>query len=120
GRPCGACAARRAVRPGLSAVAGGPAAGALAVIFGVEHYPAAALIFVSAAAGAILRRGLAQWSTNVFIQPFCAALLAGIIGGVAGPFHFSLTLRLFPGFPRLGPVPGPPLLNTAPGPFNGP
>src|SRR5262249_59172682 len=99
GRPCGACAARRAVRPGLSAVAGGPAAVALAVIFGVEHYPAAAIIFVSAAAGAVLRRGLAQWSTNVFIQPFFAALLAGIIGALAVRYDLMSTLRLVGGFP---------------------
>src|SRR5262249_60735824 len=112
GRPCGACAARRAVRPGLSAVAGGPAAGALAVIFGVEHYPAAALIFVSAAAGAILRRGLAQWSTNVFIQPFCAALLAGIIGGLAVRYDLSSTLRLVAVCPCMVLVPGPHFLNS--------
>src|SRR6476659_1617524 len=41
----------------LAAAAG---AVALAVIFGVEHLSAAALIFVSAAAGAILRRGVAM------------------------------------------------------------
>src|SRR5262245_61849978 len=43
------------------------AAGAvgLSVIFGVEHPVPAALIFVSAAAGAILRRGVARVSANV-------------------------------------------------------
>jgi uncharacterized membrane protein YjjP (DUF1212 family) len=43
---------------------------ALAVIFGVRHLTAAALIFASAAAGAILRRTLARYSTNIFVQPF--------------------------------------------------
>jgi uncharacterized membrane protein YjjP (DUF1212 family) len=64
----------------LAAAAG---AVALAVLFGVQHLPAAALIFVSAAAGAILRRSLAKFSANVFLQPFCAALLAGVIGALA-------------------------------------
>ena len=32
------------------------------MIFGVQHVAAAALIFVSAGAGAILRRGLAKYS----------------------------------------------------------
>src|SRR6266404_4189810 len=58
----------------LAAAAG---AVALAVIFGVQHLAAAALIFVSAGAGAILRRSLAKYSANVFLQPFCASLLAG-------------------------------------------
>ena len=52
----------------LAAAAG---AAALAVIFGVQHLPAAALILVSAAAGAILRRRLAHFSANVllFVPP---------------------------------------------------
>src|ERR1700733_14560348 len=56
----------------LAAAAG---ATALAVIFGVEYLAAAALIAVSAAAGAVLRRAVARYSTNLFLQPFCAALL---------------------------------------------
>jgi uncharacterized membrane protein YjjP (DUF1212 family) len=60
----------------LFALAAAAGAVALAVIFGVEHPVAAALIFVSAAAGAILRRAVARYSANVFIQPFCAALVA--------------------------------------------
>src|SRR5262249_53167874 len=56
---------------------------ALAVIFGVQHLPSAALIFVSAATGALLRRSLAHYSANVFLQPFVAALLAGVIGALA-------------------------------------
>jgi uncharacterized membrane protein YjjP (DUF1212 family) len=64
----------------LAAAAG---AMALAVIFGVEHLSAAMLIAVSAAAGAVLRRRVAQYSTNLFLQPFCAALLAGLVGALA-------------------------------------
>src|ERR1700722_19911189 len=57
----------------LAATAG---AVALAVIFGVEHLASAGLILLSAAAGAVVRRALAQWTTNAFAPPFCAALLA--------------------------------------------
>jgi uncharacterized membrane protein YjjP (DUF1212 family) len=45
----------------LAAAAG---AVALAVIFGVQHFSAAILIFVSAGAGAILRRALGQLSAH--------------------------------------------------------
>ena len=94
----------------LAAAAG---AVALAVIFGVQHLPAAALIFVSAGAGAILRRGLAHLSANLFLQPFCAALLAGVIGGLAVRFQLSSSLRLVALCPCMVLVPGPPMLNGA-------
>src|SRR5262245_21162233 len=64
----------------LFALAAAAGAVSLSVIFGVAHFVPMVLIFVSAAAGAILRRALAQWSANDFIQPFCAAILAGLIG----------------------------------------
>jgi uncharacterized membrane protein YjjB (DUF3815 family) len=94
----------------LAAAAG---AAALAVIFGVQHLPAAALIFVSAAAGAILRRGLAHYTANVFVQPFCAALLAGVIGALAVRYQISSSLRLVAVCPCMILVPGPPVLNGA-------
>jgi uncharacterized membrane protein YjjP (DUF1212 family) len=94
----------------LAAAAG---AAALAVIFGVQRLPAAALIFVSAAAGAILRRGLARLSANVFLQPFSASLLAGIIGALAVRWNLSSTLRLVAVCPCMILVPGPHLLNGA-------
>jgi uncharacterized membrane protein YjjP (DUF1212 family) len=94
----------------LAAAAG---AVALAVIFGVEHPAAAAIIFVSAGAGAFLRRGLAQFSTNVFIQPFCAALVAGVIGAAAVRFQLSSSLRLVAVCPCMVLVPGPHFLNGA-------
>jgi uncharacterized membrane protein YjjP (DUF1212 family) len=97
----------------LFTLAAGAGAVALAVIFGVGHLSVAALIFASAAAGAVLRRGLAQWSTNVFIQPFCAALLAGVIGALAVRYDLSSSLRLVAVCPCMILVPGPHFLNGA-------
>ncbi len=94
----------------LAAAAG---AVALAVLFGVQHLAAAALIFVSAAAGAILRRSLAQYSANVFLQPFCAALLAGVIGALAVRYQLSSSLHLVAVCPCMVLVPGPHVLNGA-------
>ena len=86
---------------------------ALAVVFGVQHLPAAALIFVSAAVGAMLRRSLARYSANVFLQPFCAALLAGVIGALAVRYQLSSSLRLVAVCPCMVLVPGPHVLNGA-------
>jgi uncharacterized membrane protein YjjP (DUF1212 family) len=94
----------------LAAAAG---AVALAVIFGVEHPVAAGLVFVSAAAGAILRRAVARYSANAFIQPFCAALVAGLIGALAVRYHLSSSLRLVAVCPCMVLVPGPHVLNGA-------
>jgi|HubBroStandDraft_6_1064221.scaffolds.fasta_scaffold15553_2 uncharacterized membrane protein YjjP (DUF1212 family) len=94
----------------LAAAAG---SASLAVIFGVRHLPAAALIFVSAATGAFLRRRLARYSANVFLQPFCAALLAGVIGALAVRFQLSSSLRLVAVCPCMVLVPGPHVLNGA-------
>src|SRR5712692_1828239 len=94
----------------LAAAAG---AVALAVIFGVQHLAATALIFVSAAAGALLRRSLAQYSANVFLQPFCASLLAGVIGALAVRYQLSSSLRLVAVCPCMVLVPGPHVLNSA-------
>jgi len=94
----------------LAAAAG---AVALAVIFGVQHVRTAGLIFVSAAAGAVLRRGLAHYSANVFLQPFAAALLAGVIGALAVRYQLSSSLRLVAVCPCMILVPGPPVLNGA-------
>src|SRR5215813_11906172 len=88
----------------LAAAAG---ATALAVLFGVQHLPAVAIIIVSAAAGAVLRRGLAKYSTNPLVQPFCAALLAGVIGALAVRYELSSSLRLVAVCPCMILVPGP-------------
>jgi uncharacterized membrane protein YjjP (DUF1212 family) len=97
----------------LFALAAGVGAVALSVIFGVAHFLPMVLIFVSAGAGAFLRRGLARLSTNVFIQPFCAAILAGIVGGLAVDYDLSSSLRLVAVCPCMVLVPGPHFLNAA-------
>ena len=97
----------------LFTLAAAACAVALAVLFGVRHQSAAALIFVSAAAGAILRRGLAPHSANIFLQPFCAALLAGVIGALAVRYELSSSLRLVAVCPCMILVPGPHILNSA-------
>jgi uncharacterized membrane protein YjjP (DUF1212 family) len=97
----------------LFALAAAAGAAALAVIFGVTHLAPVILIFVSAGSGALLRRGLAQLSENVFIQPFCAALLAGIIGALAVRYDLSSSLRLVAVCPCMVLVPGPHFLNSA-------
>jgi uncharacterized membrane protein YjjP (DUF1212 family) len=84
---------------------------ALAVIFGVRHPSAAILIFASGAIGAILRRMLAHYSTNLFLQPFGAALVAGIIGALAVRYQLSSSLRLVAVCPCMVLVPGPHFLN---------
>jgi uncharacterized membrane protein YjjP (DUF1212 family) len=94
----------------LAAAAG---AVALAVIFGVQHFSAAILIFVTAGVGAILRRGLGQLSANFFLQPFGAAILAGIIGAIAVRYDLSSSLRLVAICPCMVLVPGPHFLNSA-------
>ncbi|WP_407180144.1 threonine/serine exporter ThrE family protein [Bradyrhizobium sp. STM 3562] len=97
----------------LFALAAGAGAVALAVIFGVRHVPAAALIFVSAGAGAFLRRAVGRLSTNLFLQPFGAALLAGVIGALAVRYDLSSSLRLVAVCPCMVLVPGPHVLNGA-------
>jgi uncharacterized membrane protein YjjP (DUF1212 family) len=97
----------------LFAFAAAAGAVALSVIFGVGHFLPAVLIFVSAGAGAILRRALAQLSGNYFIQPFGAAILAGLIGALAVRYDLSSSLRLVAICPCMVLVPGPHFLNSA-------
>jgi uncharacterized membrane protein YjjP (DUF1212 family) len=99
--------------PWLFTLAAAAGAVALAVIFGVQHPAAAALISVSAGAGAILRRSLAKYSANLFLQPFCASLLAGFIGALAVRYQLSSSLRLVAVCPCMILVPGPHMLNGA-------
>jgi uncharacterized membrane protein YjjP (DUF1212 family) len=95
----------------LFALAAAVGATALAVLFGVQHLPAAALIFLSAGTGALLRRGLSRYTENVFLQPFAAALIAGIVGGLAVRYGLSSSLRLVAVCPCMVLVPGPHVLN---------
>jgi uncharacterized membrane protein YjjP (DUF1212 family) len=92
----------------LAAAAG---AAALSVLFGVQHLTAVMLIVASAAAGAVLRRTLARYSNNPFLQPLCAALLAGMVGALAVRFDLSSSLRLVAVCPCMILVPGPHVLN---------
>ena len=92
----------------LAAAAG---AAALSVLFGVRHIAAVILIVVSAAMGAVLRRLLGRYSANPFLQPLCAALLAGIIGALAVRYDLSSSLRLVAVCPCMILVPGPHVLN---------
>jgi uncharacterized membrane protein YjjP (DUF1212 family) len=78
----------------LFTVAAAAGAAALSLLYGVQHITSVVLIVASAAGGAILRRTLARYSTNPFVQPLCAALLAGIIGALAVRYQLSSTLRL--------------------------
>ena len=95
----------------LFALAAAAGAAALSVIFGVEHISSVVLIAISAAGGAILRRTLARYSANPVLQPFCAALLAGIIGALAVRYQLSSSLRLIAVCPCMILVPGPHVLN---------
>jgi len=87
----------------LAAAAG---AVALAVIFGVEHLPAAALVSLSAAAAQFCAASIAPYSANVFLQPFGAGLLAGVIGALAVRYELSSSSRLISVCPCMILVPG--------------
>lgn len=95
----------------LFAIAAAAGATALSVIFGVDNFPAAAVIAGSAGMGALLRRVLARVSENVFLQPFCAALLAGVVGALAVRSQVSSSLRLVAVCPCMILLPGPHILN---------
>jgi uncharacterized membrane protein YjjP (DUF1212 family) len=97
----------------LFALAAAAGAVALSVIFGVGHFVPIVLIFLSAGAGAVLRRAVARLSDNEFIQPFCAAILAGFIGALAVRYDLSTSLRLVAVCPCMVLVPGPHFLNAA-------
>jgi uncharacterized membrane protein YjjP (DUF1212 family) len=97
----------------LFALAAAAGAVALGVIFGDQHISSATLIFVSAGAGALLRRALARVSSNYFVQPFCAAALAGAVGALAVRYDLSSSLRLVAVCPCMVLVPGPHVLNGA-------
>jgi uncharacterized membrane protein YjjP (DUF1212 family) len=86
-------------------------AAALGVIFGTTHVVSLVLIALTAGTGACLRRWLAGVSRNLFIQPLCAALFAGVIGAIAFRLQLSSSLRLVAVCPCMVLVPGPHFLN---------
>jgi uncharacterized membrane protein YjjP (DUF1212 family) len=95
----------------LFAIGAAGGAVALSVLFGVEHLLTVAIIAASAGVGAVMRRAIGKYTDNPFIQPFCAALLAGAIGAVAVIYNLSSDLRLIAICPCLVLVPGPHVLN---------
>lgn len=94
----------------LMAAAG---AAALGVIFGAAHVLSLVIIAFSSGVGACLRQWLAGKSRNLFVQPLCAALLAGFIGALVVRMQLSSVLRLVALCPCMVLVPGPHFLNGA-------
>lgn len=97
-----------ALRFAVMAAAG---AAALAVIFGAGDLLTLTLVALSGGSGACLRRAFAKTSANPFVQPFAAALLAGLIGAVVADLHLGAAMRLVVFCPCMVLVPGPHLLN---------
>lgn len=91
-------------------LANGIGAVALGLIFGLSHWNTAFLIFISACLGGLFRRFLSKNSSNLFIQPFCAAIIAGVIGAVA-QFESS-PLHLIAVCPCMVLIPGAHFLNS--------
>jgi uncharacterized membrane protein YjjP (DUF1212 family) len=88
-------------------------AASLGVTFGALDLTSLTLIALSAAFGALLRRGLAQRVDNPFVQPLSAAIIAGIIGASAIRFDLSDAQGLIAICPCMVLVPGPHILNGA-------
>jgi uncharacterized membrane protein YjjP (DUF1212 family) len=84
---------------------------ALSVIFGVLHAVAVVGIAVSAGAGGYLRRWLGRKSHNPLLQPFAAALLAGVVGSLVLYVWPNDPQRLIAVCPCMVLVPGPHILN---------
>jgi uncharacterized membrane protein YjjB (DUF3815 family) len=95
----------------LFMVAAAVGAAALSVIFGVRHASAVGLIVASAGTGAAVRRLPALSRANAFLPPFCAALIAGVVGAFATRHDLSSALRLVAVCPCMILVPGPHVLN---------
>ena len=92
-------------------VMAGLGASALGLIFGVTSHLTLALIFFAAALGAILRRTLA--GENLFVQPFVAAWVAGIVGGASQHFFSDAQLQFVDITPCMILVPGAHILNAS-------
>ncbi len=88
-------------------------AASLGVIFGALDIASLMLIASSAAIGALVRRRLSTLSTNPFVQPLCAGLIAGLIAAVSANLHLRIATALVAFCPCMMLVPGPHLLNGA-------
>ena len=89
----------------------GLGAAALGLIFGVTSHLTLTLIFFAAALGAICRRSLR--GENLFVQPFAAAWVAGIVGGGAQYFFADSQLQFVDISPCMILVPGAHILNAS-------
>jgi uncharacterized membrane protein YjjB (DUF3815 family) len=93
----------------VSACATGAAA--LSIIFGAQDATAVLLVALSAALGGLARRLLARGHVGAIGQVFAAAVVAGVIGGIAVDADLSTSLRLIAVCPAMILVPGPHILN---------
>lgn len=88
-------------------------AASLGVIFGALDAASLLLIASSAGIGALVRRWLARLGGNPFIQPLCAAAIAGAVTAAARRFQLSEAPALVALCPCMMLVPGPHILNGA-------
>jgi uncharacterized membrane protein YjjP (DUF1212 family) len=88
-------------------------AASMGVIYGVLDVTSLLLIAFSAGMGGLLRRWLATLGGNPFIQPLCAAAVAGAIGAIATRLHLPDTQLFIALCPCMVLVPGPHILNGA-------
>ena len=88
-------------------------AAALGVIYGAFDAASLVLIALSGGMGALLRRGLATLGGNPYIQPLCAAAVAGLIGALATRFPLPDTQSLIALCPCMILIPGPHILDGA-------
>lgn len=86
---------------------------ALGIVFGVTLPLTMVLIFLAAVMGAIVRRVLSHTSENLFVQPFAAALVAGLIGGYAQRLFQGAALQFVEIAPCMILVPGAHILNAS-------
>ncbi len=88
-------------------------ASALGLIFGVVSLTTLLLIFTAAVLGALIRRLLGRMTDNLFIQPFSAALVAGVVGGIAQHLFKGAELQFVDIAPCMILVPGAHILNAS-------
>ncbi|MDB5365998.1 MAG: conserved rane protein of unknown function [Rhodospirillales bacterium] len=88
-------------------------AASLGVIFGALDVASLLLIAVSATLGALVRRWLAARFVNPFVQPFCAAGIAGLVGAAAVRLDVPDPQQLIALCACMVLVPGPHILNGA-------
>ena len=89
-------------------------AASLGIIFGALDAASLMLIAASASLGALVRRWLSTFSSNPFIQPLCAAFIAGVVASLSTiSLRQPIATALVAFCPCMVLVPGPHLLNGA-------